>query len=71
MSEYDRAVETYVFRTGDTAHKIHRQKITQYKLTIRYIWCCRITFAQYLDCIQVCLTVVKFWLYWHKKCCTN
>jgi len=63
MSEYERAVETYVFRTGDTAHKIHRQNSHNIQVTIGYIWCCHITFAQYLDCMQVCLTVEKFWFY--------
>jgi hypothetical protein len=28
MSEYERAAETDVFRIGDTAHKMHKQKLT-------------------------------------------
>ena len=56
--------ETDVIRTGDTAHKQklmlseqvtqHTNRISHYiQVTIVYMWCCSISFAQQLDCLQL------------------
>jgi hypothetical protein len=58
-SEWEKAAETDVFRTGDTEHKNSHH----IQVTTVYMQCCRISFAQPLDCMQVCLTFVKIRLY--------
>jgi len=37
MSQYERAAETDVFRTGDTAHKIHKQISHHVQVAFGYI----------------------------------
>jgi hypothetical protein len=60
MSEWEKAAETGVCRTGDIANKTSHH----IQVTAVYMQCCRISFAQPLDCRQVCLTFVKIRLYW-------